>query len=310
MTAGVTTVVGATTAAGGTTSTGTTTGLLGPRTISLRTRVLLYLPVVVLTLVALWVAEERPYTAGSDFGYYLGLVGSCMMLSLFLYPLRKHVRILQKIGSMRGWFIAHMIFGICGPVLVLFHSTFQTQSLNATVAFWAMIIVTTSGILGRFVFTGMYVGLEGKKATLREMEMFLNKCSDEARHAFDLVPDVKSSLEEYRSNTMAARTFTWGKILNFLAIGWQGERLIAKARKQVLPMLRREARLKNWTRSKYLAEKKMFHELIEDYVNAIDMTARYTYWENLLAWWQLAHVPLAYVLLITAIVHVIAVHMY
>jgi hypothetical protein len=233
-----------------------------------------------------------------------------MMATLFLYPLRKHFRVLQNFGSLRGWFVAHMVLGICGAVLVLFHSTFQTQSLNATVAYWSLVIVAVSGILGRFVFTGMYVGLEGKKATLREMEAFLGKVSDEARHAFDLVPEVKRSLEEYRADTMAARAFTWGKILNFLAIGWQGERLIAKARRQVLPMLRREARLKNWTRGKYVAEKKVFYELIEDYVNAIDMTARYAYWENLLAWWQLAHVPLAYVLLITAIVHVIAVHMY
>ena len=142
------------------------------------------------------------------------------------------------------------------------------------------------------------------------METFLTKCSDDARHALDLVPDVKRSLEEYRASTMAARTFTWGKMLNFLAIGWHGERLIAKARRQVIPALRQEARQKNWPRGRYLAEKKVFYELIEDYVNAIDMTARYTYWESLLAWWQLAHVPLVYVLLITAIIHVVAVHMY
>jgi hypothetical protein len=50
--------------------------------------------------------------------------------------------------------------------------------------------------------------------------------------------------------------------------------------------------------------------LIEDYVTAIDMTARYDAWEKLLGWWQLLHVPLVYVLLITALVHVYAVHMY
>ena len=33
-------------------------------------------------------------------------------------------------------------------------------------------------------------------------------------------------------------------------------------------------------------------------------------WERVLAWWQLAHVPLAYILLITAVIHIIAVHMY
>ncbi len=288
----------------------TTTSLLGASTLSLRYRVLLYVPLVVFALLAIWVAEARPYTPGSNFGYYLGLVGSLMMASLLLYPLRKRFRVFEKLGSMRAWFVVHVIFGITGPILVLFHSTFQTNSFNATVAFWAMVIVTASGVIGRFVFTRMFIGLEGKKATLREMEGFLSKCAADAQHALGLVPAVKKSLDEYREHVMAARKFTWGKMMAFLALGWEGERLIAHAKKMVIPALKEEAREQHWPRGRYLAEKKVFDALIEDYVEAIDMTARFTYWERLLAWWQLAHVPLVYVLLITAIIHVVAVHMY
>jgi hypothetical protein len=288
----------------------TTTGLLGERTLSLRTRILIYLPLVAFALLSIWIAEMRPYAPGSTLGYYLGLVGSCMMASLLLYPLRKHWRPLQNFGSLRVWFVVHVIFGICGPVLILFHSTFQTNSFNASVAFWAMVIVATSGVIGRFVFTRMYLGLEGKKATLRDLETFLATCAKDAQHALGLVPDVKKELDDYREQVMAASSFTPGKMLAFLAIGWKGERLIDRARKRVIPALEEEARLQKWPRGRYLAEKKVFNALIEDYVNAIDMTSRYAYWERLLAWWQLAHVPLVYVLLITALIHVVAVHMY
>ena len=288
----------------------TTTGLLGESTLTLRTRILIYVPVGAFALLAYWIAEMQPYTPGSTFGYYLGLVGSLMMASLLLYPLRKHWRPMENFGSMRAWFVAHVIFGICGPILVIFHSTFQTNSFNATVAFWAMVIVTLSGVVGRFVFAQMYQGLEGKKATLREMEKFLAQCAENTQHALNLVPDVKESLEEYHRHVMATRSFTWGKMLAFLAIGWKGERLIARARKRFVSALKEEAQRQNWPRSRYLAEKKVFYVMIEDYVNAIDMTSRYTYWERLLAWWQLAHVPLVYVLLITAIIHVFAVHAY
>jgi hypothetical protein len=270
----------------------------------------IYIPLVVFGLLAVWTAKMRPYTPGSDLGYYLGLVGGCMMASLLFYPLRKHWGRLENFGSLRTWFMIHMIFGICGPVLVLFHSTFQTNSFNATIAFWSMVIVTVSGVVGRFIFTQMYQGLEGKKASLREMEEFLAKCAADTQHALDLVPEVQKALEDYRNLAMATRNPTWSNIGTFLSISWKGQRLIAYARKKILPALKAETELRELPQSWYQAEKKAFYSLIEDYVRAIDITARYAYWERLLAWWQLAHVPLVYVLLITAVVHVFAVHRY
>jgi hypothetical protein len=294
-----------------TTSTATTTtGLLGQSTLSPTKRVIIYVPVVVFSLLAIWVIERRPYTAGSDFGYYLGLVGSLMMASLLLYPLRKHVKMFQNFGSLRAWFVVHMVFGIAGPILVLFHSTFQTRSFNATVAFWAMVVVLVSGVVGRFVFTRMYKGLEGNKATLREMQTFLAKCTEDSRRALDLVPDVEKALNDYRAQAAATNILTWRNFLMFFAIEWKGKRLIARARKQVIPALQAEAQREGWPKSWYEVEKKIFYGLIEDYVTAIDMTSRYDAWEKLLGWWQLAHVPLVYVLLITALIHVYAVHMY
>jgi hypothetical protein len=152
--------------------------------------------------------------------------------------------------------------------------------------------------------------LEGKKASLREMEQFLAKCAADTQHALDLVPDVQKSLEDYHKLAMSTRDLTWGNIWTFFTIGYKGDRLIAYARKMVLPALKAETELRELPQSWYLAEKKAFYTLIEDYVRAIDITARYTYWERLMAWWQLAHVPLVYVLLITAIIHIIAVHRY
>ena len=292
------------------TSAATTSSLLGQGTLPLSIRILIYAPVVTVSLLAIWVIERQPYTAGSDLGYYMGLVGSLMMASLLLYPLRKHVKLFQNFGSLRKWFVIHMVFGILGPILVLFHSTFQTHSFNATVAFWSMVVVLASGVIGRFVFTRMYTGLEGNKATLKDMQNFLAKCTEDSRRALDLVPDVEKELDDYRKRAFATGTLTWRNMLKFFAIEWQGKRLITRARKKVIPALQKEAKEQGWPKNWYEAERKIFYVLIEDYVTAIDLTARYDAWEKLLGWWQLLHVPLVYVLLITALVHVYAVHMY
>jgi hypothetical protein len=288
----------------------TTTAPFSLGTLPLHYRILLYVPITLITLLAVWVATTRPYTPGSDLGYNLGLVGSCMMASLLLYPLRKHWRLLDSFGSLRAWFAVHIVFGILGPILVLFHSTFDLRSTNAKVAFWSMVVVALSGILGRFVFTKLYDGLELKKRTLRQSEKFLTQCAANAKDTLDLVPDVKAALDEYNKQMFASRKFSWSRMLTFFSIGIKGQHIIKHARTQIGEVLLEKSKTQQWPRSRFLAEKKVFESIIVDYVNAINLTARYYHWERVLAWWQLAHVPLAYILLFTAIVHVIAVHMY
>ena len=271
---------------------------------------MIYVPATLISVLAIVVWLFQPYEPGSNFGYYLGLVGACMMLSLFLYPIRKYWGPAQRLGSLRAWFIAHVSFGTCGPVLVLFHSAFQTKSFNASVALWAMVIVVISGLIGRFIYVHMYQGLEGSQATLQNMEGHLEQQTKQAEQLLSLAPQVRESLDEYRRHVFATREFTWGKILSFISIGWNGQRLVSRSIREMDRAVQAEAKRQQWSRSKLLAEKQIVTELIEDYVRVIDTTARYAYWESMLAWWHLLHVPLVYLLLATGIAHVVAVHWY
>lgn len=286
------------------------TDQLAGRSLKLWQRLMIYVPASVLTVLAMIVAVFQPYTQGSDFGYFLGLVGGCMMLSLFLYPIRKYWQPAQRLGSMRAWFVIHIVFGICGPILVLFHAAFQTKSVNSTVALWATVLVVLSGVIGRFVYVHMYEGLDGSHATVRDLEENLKHRAADAQNGLNLVPHVMNLLQEYSRHVFSNREFTWGKMLSFIAIGWQGQRLIARCERDIANALKAEAQSKNWTRSKLQAEKDALFELVNDYVRAIDTTGRYAYWESMLAWWHLIHVPLVYLLLASGIIHVVAVHWY
>ena len=66
-------------------------------------------------------------------GYWLGIAGASLMATLLLYPLRKRWRPMQMLGATRHWFRMHMIFGVLGPVLILYHCNFSLGSLNDTV---------------------------------------------------------------------------------------------------------------------------------------------------------------------------------
>ena len=92
-----------------------------------------------------WYALRQPgYSSGSRMGYNLGLTGAILMLILFLYPLRKHVRWLHAAGPLREWLNFHMLLGICGPLCILFHAQFQIGSVNAAVAMTSMLVVAAS----------------------------------------------------------------------------------------------------------------------------------------------------------------------
>jgi len=270
----------------------------------------LLLAACILLGMALWVAFEQPYTAGSDFGYSLGLAGGCMMLALLFYPLRKRWKAMELVGSMRGWFAFHIVIGILGPVLVLFHSTFRLSSINGTIAFWSMVVVTISGIVGRFIYLHVHVELDGRHATMKELERYLEKRADNVQHILDRLPDIRDSLYDYGKKALREEAGTRQRIWRFVAASWEKEILVTTALRLVSEALKAQGRREGWSSSRLAAERKAYSTIIVDFVQAVDDTARFAVWERMLEWWHFLHLPVILILVISGITHVVAVHMY
>jgi hypothetical protein len=283
---------------------------LGSRPLSLPMRLALYVGVLVLGVLAAWVSVERPYTSKSDLGYYLGLVGGCMMLSLLFYPLRKYWGRLQNAGSLRAWFLVHIVFGILGPVLVLFHSVFHLRSFNASVALWSMLAVAVSGVIGRFLYIHVYQGLGGRHLTLEELEGLLESGPDNSFRALDLAPHIRDALETYRLQAFTKDTSAWGQVKRFVAISFRRQHLAERASTELRRILQLHGKHAGWSKDQYQREIKAVEDLIGNYLRAVDMTARLAFWERFLAGWALAHIPVVYILALSAIAHVVAVHIY
>jgi hypothetical protein len=283
--------------------------LLG-RPLSPWQRILLYVSVTALAGLALWVALEHPYTPGSRLGYDLGLAGGCMMLALLLYPLRKHWSRLHNAGSLRAWFLVHLAFGICGPLLVVFHSGFRLHSFNASVAFWCMVVVAVSGGMGRYIYLHVYRRLALLHATLWQLEGEMEPRDKSHVPPLDLAPQAKEWLAEYRRHPFARRSGMLEKLAHAFARSGRGERLARPARAQAASALERHARRERWTSGRLAAERNALDKLIADYVRAIDSVVRHSVWERIFRLWHLAHVPFVYILVISALAHVVAVHVY
>jgi len=77
---------------------------------------------------------ERYITPQRGLGYALGITGGSMMVLLLVYSARKRVSWLRWLGGIPAWFEFHMVLGIVGPILVLFHCNFSLGATNSNVA--------------------------------------------------------------------------------------------------------------------------------------------------------------------------------
>lgn len=250
------------------------------------------------------------YAPGSDVGYYMGLIGSVMMLMLLLYPLRKRIGFLRRLGELRWWFRLHMFFGIAGPVLVMFHSTLRVGSLNAAVAFYSMILVAGSGIVGRFIYTKIHHGLYGRKATLHERQERLGLTSGAMKSKFHFAPDLEkrlAALEAYatdpgRSEVLGAR--------RFIAVALRAFVLRRQTLRRIRRLLVAAAPKRDWSSEEVAARQAVARQKLDEYLDAVRDVAQFRIYERLFSLWHVLHVPLVYMLVICAIAHVVAVHMY
>lgn len=266
---------------------------------------------VVLLLVLAWlVAFGKLYEPGSTLGYNLGLAGGLLMVSLLIYPLRKRVRFLAWLGHMETWFKFHMLAGIGGPLLVLFHSTFKIGSMNGRVALYAMLLVAFSGVVGRFLYRHLHRGLYGRQLTLADAESDLKASVASLDSVFALQPDIELRLRAFYAENFAHLDSITLRIWRFVTLHWRSRRLAREIRRDTKLALKRLGREKQIPRSELIISHKLAREQVARYLDAVVRASQFAGWERLFSLWHVIHIPFIYLLLVSGIIHVIAVHMY
>ena len=262
---------------------------------------LVSLAVIVLVAAAVawgwWHRADSPVDPEQGLGYALGIVGGTMMLVLLGYPLRKRARPATRApGSVGFWFRLHMLLGLLGPLAILYHSRFTWGALNSAMALGAMIVVASSGLVGRFFYSRVHRGYSGRKLELRalkqEMDSLLSKM--EARG----IPHqaVLEEIQPFEDRAVKAGSAFWSSAGAVVGLGIE-TRL---ARRRLLGALSGGAERTTLA----------LRELVEDYFQAVRRAAEFAFYDRLLRLWHLLHLPLFILLVAAAILHIVAVHMY
>jgi hypothetical protein len=258
---------------------------------------------------------ERYITPKRGFGYWLGIVGGSMMALLLIYSARKRYHWLRWMGKIPTWFEIHMVLGVVGPILILFHANFHLGSSNSNVALICMLLVAGSGVVGRYIYTRLHAHLGGHQDTLEQLKQVGEKQRQQAA-SVQFLPGVIDAIERIEKRFIEPPP---GKITGILHLFTGGARgLIARwlVRREIRRAVRNAITLRSSTRSAALIARHAIQlgaaarRYADRRLEAGRRTAEYRAYAQLFSYWHVLHIPIFFMLLFSAIIHIIAVNVY
>jgi len=233
--------------------------------------------------------EERFYHPNYDWfkpsgiiGHGLGIVGTFLILfGVIIYIARKRYGFMEKYLRLKYLLEFHIFLCTLGPIMVLYHTSFKFGGI-VSIAFWSMVAVVASGVIGRFIYTQIPRSIEGRELTLSEVK---------GSHT-ELVEALKSYEKEGYSisNVINEKSqhYSWG-IKGYL-----------KKRKQI-----REIRRMLNTSNARIEDKKRIIQLGKQEIALASRIERLHLMQKLFKYWHVAHLPFALIMLVIVTIHVI-----
>ena len=267
----------------------------------------------VITILLLYVGytlpTERLLSPERGIGYALGIIGGSAMLLLLLYPARKRARWLGFIGTVKGWFQTHMVLGVVGPLLILYHSNFSLGATNSNAALFSMLLVAGSGVFGRYFYTRIHFGLYGRRASLAEMRAGADELRDKVAGS-RFVPQLLEHLDAADKRLLAGHPGPLGMLVRPMFVTGR----MYLERWQLTRFANGELRAAAASNPILATQHAQFAVAVRRYIRrrleATRRVAEFESYERLFSLWHVLHLPLFFMLLIAGVVHVIAVHVY
>ena len=133
-------------------------------------------------------------------GHGLGFIGTFfMVIGLFTYMARKRFRIFFAFGAVKYWLEFHMFMCTLGPILILYHTSFKFGGI-ISVAFWSMVAVWISGVIGRYLYTHIPHTIDGKELSLLEIQEMKEELDMELMNRYDIDLNQLELLKSNKSN--------------------------------------------------------------------------------------------------------------
>lgn len=226
--------------------------------------------------------EERFYHPQHDwfkpsgaYGHGIGILGTFMILfGVVIYIARKRYNFMVRVLRLKYLLEFHIFLCTLGPILILFHTAFKFGGI-VSIAFWSMVAVVLSGVVGRFIYIQIPHSIEGRALSLQE------------------VKDMKAQLGE-----LLKQKFQEDKALQIQIAGFTNEASIdSRASIQGISRILKARKLPRKDRKEIIG-------LVKSEISLSKKIARLQSMQRLFKYWHVAHLPFALVMLIIVVLHV------
>jgi hypothetical protein len=250
-----------------------------------------------------WLTPQR------GLGYALGITGGSLMLVIALYPARKRAQWLGFLGSVPFWFRVHTVLGIVGPLLILYHSGYRLGATNSNVALICMLLVSGSGIIGRYFYVRLYDEMLGRQASLEEVRERA-KLLETQTSSITVLPDMLAAIDREERRLLSQADQAFGLLLHPLTAGWRAWAARRRLRRCIHADVSRAAA----ESEEVAAQAGRLFQTAYGYacrrLEAQRRVAEYRMFAGLFSGWHVFHVPMYLMLILAGTAHVIAVNIY
>ncbi|RLD83749.1 MAG: hypothetical protein DRJ10_02900 [Bacteroidetes bacterium] len=254
--------------------------------------IILYIVIIISTIIYLSYVgnsyyntplEERFYHPQHDsfkpsgtFGHGLGVAGTLMILfGVSIYIARKRYNFMSKYLRLKYLLEFHIFLCTLGPILILYHTAFKFGGI-VSIAFWSMVAVVLSGVIGRFIYIQIPRTIEGRELSLNELK------------------DMKSDLAEILNKEFELDGNTKQMIL-----GITNEQDLS-GNKKTIQNLREVLKSENFSKK----ERVSILKLVKNEISLSGKIARLQTMQRLFKYWHVAHLPFALIMLVIVVIHV------
>lgn len=254
------------------------------------------------------VISNTNFLANGDFAYNAGLLGGFLMLCSIFYALMKRVRFINALGKNETWFYAHLICGIVGPLLIIFHTAFQIKSINSGVAFFCMLIVLLSGMFGRYIFPLLSYRTHRIYQKVGDIEVDLFSTFQD--YQCTTSKPTKSALTRLIVSGLKKPNYWFQNIPQFFRMLINALICYRALTQDIKSACNKAKARRQWDKKIYKGNVKDIRKMARSYIYRIIKLSMLSIIQNLLLKWRTFHANLLYLLTLTATAHIVAVHMY
>lgn len=215
------------------------------------------------------------------YGQGLGVIGTLMIVfGVAIYILRKRYGILERWIRLKYLLEFHIFLCTLGPVLILFHTTFKFGGI-VSVAFWSMVAVVLSGVIGRFIYIQIPRSIEGKALSMNEVQAKRQS----------LVSKIKSMGEDDKLFELMKEAES---IHN---VGLNSFLKFQKIKKNISNYIN----ISNFSRD----QKRAIMKLAKEEISIVKKINRLQKMQKWFDYWHVFHLPFAIIMLIIVVIHIV-----